>query len=131
MISGLGEIGLAGESVKLGAVDFLEKPYSQDSLEHALAEAFAGLDEAERKSRQLQSARRLDILSPREREVFGGGVGGKTNKGIALACKLSPRTVESYRLQMMSKLGVRNLHDLLALSASARRGFTEARRATP
>ena len=121
MISGHGEIGLAVKTIKLGATDFLEKPFSDERLQEALCEAFVALEEAEQVSRACRSALRLQALSPRERQVFDGVITGKTSKQIAAAYKLSPRTVEAYRLHMMTKLGARNLHDLLAISGTVPR----------
>lgn len=118
IITGHGEIALAVRAVKLGAIEFLEKPYSDEELQLALGEAFKQLEEATVRSRHARAARQaVSRLSARERQVFDGVVAGRTSKEIAAELKLSPRTIESYRLTMMAKLHADSLHDLLAISS--------------
>lgn len=119
MISGHGDIAVAVRAIKLGAIDFLQKPFEEDDLMAAIAESSRKLADAVTKSRRsLARASLATALSPREREVFDGVIAGKTSKAMAADLDLSPRTVESYRLTMMAKLGARSLHDLLALTSS-------------
>jgi two-component system response regulator FixJ len=118
IITGHGEINLAVRAIKLGAIDFLEKPYSEEDLQLILDEAFTKLDLATRKSHSARAARQAFAkLSPRERQVFDRVTAGMSNKEVAAELKLSPRTIESYRLTMMAKLGAEGLHDLLAIAA--------------
>jgi two-component system response regulator FixJ len=117
IITGHGEINLAVRAVKLGAIDFLEKPYSDEDLQSVLEEAFTKLALTKRRSRSARAARQAFAkLSPRERQVFDRVTVGLSNKEVAAELKLSPRTVESYRLTMMAKLGAEGLHDLLAIA---------------
>jgi two-component system response regulator FixJ len=117
-ITGHGDIPTAVEAVKLGAIEFLQKPWLESELVEILQEGFRLLPERIDRSRQARAARKvLSKLSPREREVFEGVASGKTTKEIAKAMKLSPRTVESYRVQIMSKTGAERVKDLWALNA--------------
>ena len=111
---------MAVRSVKLGATDFLEKPYSPEELRLALDEAAARLSESVLMSQRVKVATKaLAQLSERERQVFDGVVSGKTSKEIAARHGLSPRTIESYRVNMMMKLGAGGQHDLHAIAAAA------------
>jgi FixJ family two-component response regulator len=111
-----GEIPLAVSAMKLGAIEFLEKPFSNASLEEVIAVGLRQLPEAAAQSARRKTARRvLAGLSPRQRQVFEGVVRGHTSKEIAKYHGLSHRTVESYRQDMMNKLGVNQLVDLLEL----------------
>lgn len=119
MMSGHGDIPVAVQAIKLGARDFLEKPFSEDELMAALHECSRILPSAISKSRAAQVRDRLlTSLTPRERQVLDGVLAGKTNKVIAAEFDLSPRTVESYRLSMMTKVGARNLSELLNVTKS-------------
>jgi two-component system response regulator FixJ len=111
-----GEIPLAVSAMKLGAIEFLEKPFSDALLQEVIATGLRQLPEAAALSARRKAARRLLAgLSPRQRQVFEGVVGGFTSKEIAKRHGLSHRTVESYRQDMMNKLGVTQLVDLLEL----------------
>jgi two-component system, LuxR family, response regulator FixJ len=111
-----GEIPLAVRAMRLGAIEFLEKPFTAKALEQVLRTAFAQLPEAVIKSDRYRAARRVMMtLSPRQLQVFEGVVAGLTSKEIALKHGLSHRTVESYRTDMMIKLGVSSLVDLVEL----------------
>lgn len=117
-ITGHGDIPTAVEAVKLGAIEFLQKPWAESELVEILQEGFRLLPERIDRSRQARAARKvLSKLSRREREVFDGVANGRTTKEIAMALKLSPRTVESYRVQVMAKTGAERVQDLWALHA--------------
>ncbi|OCC24219.1 hypothetical protein MB02_07870 [Croceicoccus estronivorus] len=116
-----GEIPLAVRAMRLGAFDFLEKPFSNDVLQATLKDGFQMLHETVKKSDRARMARRLLLsLSPRQRQVFEGVVNGLTSKQIAQLHGLSPRTVEAYRLDMMNKLQLTQLVDLMELKAVLR-----------
>lgn len=116
-----GEISLAVQAIKSGAIDFLEKPFNDDALQEVIALAFKALPETIGKSDRARMARRLlTSLSPRQRQVFEGVVAGLTSKQIAKLHGLSHRTVESYRLDMMNKLRTTQLVDLVELKAFLR-----------
>ena len=121
MMSGHGDIALAVQAIKLGAVDFLQKPFAEEDLIAAIDHSAADLPNAILKSRQIRAERQArQTLSPREEQVLDGVVSGRTSKEIAKGLGLSPRTVESYRVTMMAKLGVQNLRELLALAQGGR-----------
>ena len=121
MITGHGDVPLAVEAMKAGVVDFLEKPFDEESLLAAIRSALADhakleADQAERERVRLM----LDGLSPREREVLDGVIAGKPNKTIAHELSISPRTVEVYRANVMSKTGARGLSELMRMVLLAR-----------
>lgn len=117
VITGHGDVSLAVESLKLGAMEFLQKPFSEDELLATIEEGFRLLPDRVARSRQARAARKvLSSLTPRERQVFDGIVAGGTNKEIAQHLQISPRTVESYRLQMMIKIGATKVQELWAIS---------------
>jgi two-component system response regulator FixJ len=132
VITGHGDVPLAVEAMKFGAVDFLEKPFDDDAL---LAAVNAALSDrganAERQSERAQIIDRLATLSNRERQVLEGLVAGQPNKTIAFDHGISPRTVEIYRANVMSKMRAASLSDLvrMALIAGVLDGAPKGRQA--
>ena len=121
MITGHGDVPLAVEAMKAGVVDFLEKPFEEDKLLAAIRTALADsskVDEDQAERERLKQI--LDSLSPREHEVLDGVVEGKLNKVIAHELGISPRTVEVYRANVMSKTGARGLSELVRMVMLAR-----------
>jgi two-component system response regulator FixJ len=120
VMTGHGDVQLAVEAMKAGVIDFIEKPFSDDvflgSVRAALAhqEPNTATDQA-----RLEAQQRLENLSPRERDVLAGVVAGKANKVIAYELDISPRTVEIYRANLMSKTGARNISELMRIALSA------------
>jgi len=120
VMTGHGDIPLAVEAMKAGVVDFIEKPFSDDVLIAAIRAAFERLrDEVEPDAARLAAVERLAQLSPRERDVLAGVVEGKLNKVIAYELEISPRTVEIYRANLMSKTGARNVAELMRIALAA------------
>jgi two-component system response regulator FixJ len=120
IMTGHGDVPLAVEAMKLGAVDFLEKPFEDDRLigmiELALRQAESGArDEAVTQD----IAARIASLSPRERQVMEGLVAGLSNKMIGRDYNISPRTVEVYRANVMTKMQVGSLSELVRLALRA------------
>jgi two-component system response regulator FixJ len=117
VITGHGDIPLAVEAMKLGAVDFFEKPYDDDAL---LASVRAALQHSEKDAKQeadkaaIQA--RLAALSNRERQVLDGLIAGKANKVIAFDLGISPRTVEIYRANVMTKMEAASLSELVRMA---------------
>ena len=120
IMTGHGDVPLAVEAMKLGAVDFLEKPFD-DALLITMVEA--GLKRAEPKAKQEAVTReiteRIATLSPRERQVMDGLVAGLSNKAIAREYDISPRTIEVYRANVMTKMQAGSLSELVRLAMRA------------
>jgi two-component system response regulator FixJ len=117
VITGHGDVTLAVEAMKIGAMDFLEKPFDDEvmlaSVRLALRQQ-AG--EAKRHTERAEIENRLKALSNRERDVLGGLVAGRANKQIAFDLGISPRTVEIYRANLMDKMQARSLSDLVRMA---------------
>ena len=123
VMTGHGDIALAVEAMKAGAVDFIEKPFDDDVLIRAIKSALAGSARtSERDSAASEVRSRLKLLSERERQVLDGLVAGKPNKIIAYDLGISPRTVEIYRANVMTKMQADSLSALVRM-ALARQGF--------
>jgi two-component system response regulator FixJ len=120
IMTGHGDVSLAVKAMKLGATDFLEKPFDGDALIKVVRSAFltkspgAAIDAL---SAELMS--RLASLSQRESQVLKGLVNGKTNKEIAREFDLSPRTVEVYRAKLMTKMLAGSISELVRFAIKA------------
>jgi two-component system response regulator FixJ len=119
VITGHGDIALAVEAMKLGASDFLEKPYGDEAMVAAVERALETRSGAPRDEDRRDLLARIDLLSAREKQVLVGVVGGKTNKVIAQELDISPRSVEVYRANLMTKMRAENLSHLVRLALSA------------
>jgi two-component system response regulator FixJ len=117
-----GDIQVAVRAMKAGAVDFLEKPYNEGALVGAIEAAFASGGASVGAVEIADATRRVDSLSPREREVLEGLIDGRSNKVIAHQLGLSVRTIEVHRARMMERLGMRQLTEALRLGIMARLG---------
>ena len=114
ILTGHGDVPVAVEAMKGGAVEFLEKPYEKQALVGAIDSAFNLLDNQTADDKRSSEAKaRLTELTPRERQVLEYLVDGLTNKGIAQALSISPRTVEIHRAHMMEKLQADSLSNAL------------------
>jgi two-component system response regulator FixJ len=121
VITGHGDVPLAVEAMKAGVVDFLEKPFDDEALLGAVRSALAGSDASSHDDPEKQRLKAVfDSLSPREQEVLQGVVDGKLNKVIAHELGISPRTVEVYRANVMSKTGARGLSELVRMALHVR-----------
>ena len=124
VITGHGDISLAVEAMKIGAVDFLEKPFDDDLLLAAVRSALnAEAGTARQKAELAEIHDKLAALSNRERQVLEGLVAGKANKVIAFDLGISPRTVEIYRANLMTKMSANSLSDLVRMAMTA--GFLD------
>jgi two-component system response regulator FixJ len=115
-----GDIQDAVRAMKGGAIDFLEKPYNEETLLGAIEAAFASGAGSVRAEEIAEATRRVDTLSRREREVLEGLIDGRSNKMIAHRLGLSVRTIEVHRARMMERLGMRQLTEALRLGIMAR-----------
>ena len=117
VITGHGDVTLAVEAMKIGAVDFLEKPFDDVVLLASVQSALRQRgSQARRDSERAEFDARLAALSPRERDVLGGLVAGRANKQIAFDLGISPRTVEIYRANLMNKMQAGSLSDLVRMA---------------
>ncbi|HEY8592035.1 MAG TPA: response regulator [Sphingomicrobium sp.] len=108
IVTGHGDIETAVRSLKRGAVDFIEKPFSATDLINMLDSSYEDLlSRVEVVQRAKQARGKLDVLSSRELEVLQGLVAGGSHKTIARQLGISDRTVEMYRNNLLHKLGVR------------------------
>ncbi|CCA93207.1 MULTISPECIES: response regulator transcription factor [Novosphingobium] len=115
-----GDVSTAVTAMRKGAHNFIEKPFEQDTILQALEEVFAVAEQADAQRLTAAAAlSRIETLTPRERDVLEGLATGQTNKMIALAHGISPRTVEIHRANMMEKLGVRTLPEALRIALIA------------
>jgi two-component system response regulator FixJ len=118
VITGHGDIPLAVEAMKAGAVDFIEKPFEDEVLLKAVEAALKKIDgDGEAQIQAVFS--RLASLSERERQVLEGLVAGQANKVIAAARGISPRTVEVYRANVMTKMQAKSLSELVRMAVLA------------
>jgi two-component system response regulator FixJ len=117
ILTGHGDVSLAVQAMKAGVVEFIEKPFEDtillDAVRMALSlDAQASVSQNDRD----QFAARLERLTDRERDVFEAVVDGDSNKLAARRLGISPRTVEIYRANMMSKMGAENLSQLVRVA---------------
>jgi FixJ family two-component response regulator len=119
-VTGHGDVPLAVEAMKLGAIDFLQKPFAERDLLDAFERGFAGLEQGrEAADRRREARERIAALTAREAEVLQGLLGGLSNKLLADRLGISLRTVEMHRGNMMDRLGVDNLAEALTLAMEA------------
>ena len=120
IMTGHGDVPLSVRAMKAGATDFIEKPFEKDVLITAIESGFAVLKRADSgREKAKDAAVRLQVLTPREREVLDGLAQGLPNKTIAYDLGISPRTVEIHRANLMTKLEVRSLSEALRLAFAA------------
>jgi two-component system response regulator FixJ len=120
VITGHGDVTLAVEAMRLGAADFIEKPFDDEVFIASVRTAIARQTQEDR-SHALKSEvhKRLETLSARERQVLDGLVAGNPNKRIAFDLGISPRTVEIYRANLMTKMQAGSLSDLVRMALVA------------
>jgi two-component system response regulator FixJ len=123
VMTGHADVPLAVEAMKAGAIDFIEKPFDDDLL---LGAVRAALERQERNTHQdaqaVEVRSRIQSLSERERQVLERLVAGKANKVIAYDLGISPRTVEIYRANVMTKMQAGSLSELVRMALVAGAG---------
>ena len=121
VITGHADVPMAIQAMKAGIADFIEKPFSDEEILGAISAALeARSANADLEARRQEIAGRLASLSQREREVLDALVEGKPNKVIAFDLGISARTVEVYRANLMHKMQVKSLSELVRLTILAR-----------
>ena len=120
VITGHGDVALAVEAMKIGAADFLEKPFDDEALLASVRFAINSHGrEQQRHNERGEVEGRLATLSKRERDVLDGLVAGLANKQIAFELGISPRTIEIYRANLMTKMQAASLSDLVRMALIA------------
>lgn len=120
IMTGHGDVPLAVEAMKLGAVDFLEKPFEDERIIGMIDVAFRqAQSNAQGEAMTHDIASRIATLSPRERQVMDGLIAGLSNKLIARDYEISPRTIEVYRANVMTKMQAGSLSELVRLAIRA------------
>lgn len=118
-ITGHGEVPTSARAFRAGAVDFLEKPFSDAVLLDRVAEALTRVSRTRRHTRAREAATgRYAQLTPREREVMARVVAGSSSKEIARALGVSHRTVETHRARIMDKMHAESLAELMRMAAA-------------
>lgn len=119
MLTGHGTVEMCRRAFKAGAVEFLEKPVDDEPLLEAIHQAVrTHVRSRERQSASRDARERFGKLSGREREVLSLVIEGLTNKEIARALALSPRTVETHRAHLSAKLAADSLAQLIRCYAN-------------
>ncbi len=118
VITGHGDVPLAVEAMKAGAVDFIEKPFEEQAILDAVRAALERGDD-EGSGDRAAIAGKLALLSERERQVLDGLTSGHANKTIAHNLGISPRTVEVYRANLMAKMQAKSLSELIRMAILA------------
>ena len=120
VLTGQGDVSVAVEAMKRGAIEFIEKPYAPDALLEVIDAAFVSLEQTAAELARMDEARSLvDRLTGREMEVLRGLLGGLPNKLIAYELGISIRTVEIYRANVMEKLQARSLSNAVRIALAA------------
>lgn len=121
VVTGHGDVPMAVEAMKAGAIDFIEKPFDDEVLLQALEKAAEQLDARTAPDGDVSSIRaRLATLTERESQVLSAVVAGLPNKTIAYDLQISARTVEVYRAHVMTKMQARSLPELVRMTLAVR-----------
>lgn len=119
VMTGHGDVPLAVRAMRLGAADFVEKPFEDEVMIDSVRSALTSSMPLQAAGASEEMALRLASLSRRERQVLSGLVEGQTNKEIARQFDLSPRTVEVYRAKLMTKMQANNISELVRFAMRA------------
>lgn len=117
LITAHGDVDMAVAAIKLGAFDFIEKPFDEKRLLESIGKAVDRAGHAQRRDADIEELRRrAGNLTERQREVMELAAAGLSNKEIAMRLRISPRTVENHRAWMMERMGARNLAELVRMA---------------
>jgi two-component system response regulator FixJ len=114
VITGQGDVALAVESIRAGAVDFIEKPYHHEELLGAVQSALTADDDI-REGEKADLRDRLATLSPAEHQVLDALTAGQANTAIAVNLAMTPRAVEIHRASILTKMQARSLSHLVRM----------------
>jgi FixJ family two-component response regulator len=121
VLTGHGNVQLAVHAMKAGAIDFVEKPFDNEMLLDRIQKAVAeNVRAGSERIKWIEIAERMQLLTPREREVLDLVVAGQTNKGVARDLDISERTVEIHRANVMRKMQAKSLADLVKMATNRR-----------
>jgi two-component system response regulator FixJ len=117
LITGLGDIDMAVSAIKLGAFDFIEKPFDEGRLLASVRNAVAVGRQQAKDAAEIERLRsRFELLSARQRQVMELAVAGLSNKEIGSHLNISPKTVENHRAWVMERIGAKNLAELVRIA---------------
>ena len=117
LITGHGDIDMAVSAIKLGAFDFIEKPFDENRLLTAIRQAVERSRQQTNDAAELGQLRaRFDSLSPRQRQVMELAATGLSSKEIGTQLEISAKTVENHRAWVMERMGARNLAELVRIA---------------
>ncbi|HXZ21673.1 MAG TPA: response regulator [Pseudolabrys sp.] len=117
LITGHGDIDMAVAAIKVGAFDFIEKPFDEARLLASIGNAIDRNQQPEIDASELGKLRsRFNTLSTRQRQVMELAVAGLSNKEIGTKLKISPKTVENHRAWVMERIGARNIAELVRIA---------------
>jgi two-component system response regulator FixJ len=120
LMTGHGDIPSAVRALKLGAVDFIEKPFEEEALIQSVEQALAVAEVRRRgRGRRTKALAAIGLLSAREKQILRGLLAGMTNKEIARRFDISPRTVEMHRANMMRDMACESLSDVIRIGVEA------------
>ncbi|QEO18755.1 response regulator FixJ [Acetobacter vaccinii] len=121
VITGHADIPLAVHAMKAGARDFIEKPFDEHSILNAVASALqCGVETSAERTHTHIVRQKIAVLTKRERQVLNGLVEGQSNKTIARELEISPRTIEIYRANLMTKMEAHSLSELVRMALMAK-----------
>ena len=122
-ITGHGDVRMSVKAVKAGAINFLEKPFSNEDLHASIKEAFSHADSSRKNRSQVAALRKRHAsLTAREREVVKHVVAGMSNRALGDLLGVCDRTIEVHRSRVMKKMGAESLPDLVRKYAMCQKG---------
>jgi two-component system response regulator FixJ len=116
LITGHGDVDMAVAAIKVGAADFIEKPFDESRLLVSVRDAIAESQQREKVDQQNDLPARFESLTARQRQVMELAVAGLSNKEIGAQLKISPKTVENHRAWVMERIGARNIAELVRMA---------------
>jgi two-component system response regulator FixJ len=120
IVTGHGDVTMAVQAMRVGAIDFIEKPFNDDILLASVQNALSLAEQAQQKDEVKAAIQRsIDRLTPREREVFDQLIIGHANKVVARVLDCSPRTVEIHRARIMEKMAATSVAQLVRMALAA------------